>query len=493
VKETALVNGDGSLKEYILSPSEVRNRYTSFNSTMGTSLTYDATVGLRFHDFDMLVLGYGDYQVYATNENVLLAIHDFIDSGKSVLCTHDTLSFNYNKTKHKTFYFNTYFRSAFGQDRFGVMLHDGVVAGSDKICTTDNNTLFFMHYLNSSPHNLTTFTHLMLSKYYDYSSDVAGYTIDGLEGLSDVFVIRCSNGTDDSYYVYDKDLVYNGSFSGNSFKSGNATTTKAACLNRGQITNYAYYISNDITVGTTHSQYYQLALDNDEISVWFCLGESKPKTKSGILAANPLDARNNYYIYTKDNITYTGVGHSAPKTDELKLFVNTLVMSYRASSKTPQLDVVNENVEEYNKNIDIYLDYDVANPDTLMDSEASDGKFRIYFNTLELFASSNVHNYIQFTDDAGNALPFTVYDLATNTPLELSDLGGSAAYELTYGPLWYFDIPISEISEMYGVSLEESYQYHFRFNLLTTYGRDNREITDYYDIFIIKRGLFNMH
>ena len=72
-------------------------------------------------------------------------------------------------------------------------------------------------------------------------------------------------------------------FSNNSFDNTGHTTSHASKVNEGVITQYPYYISDDITTATTHSQYYQLALEQDEdkdgsndIVVWYGLAK-KPK------------------------------------------------------------------------------------------------------------------------------------------------------------------------------------------------------------------------
>jgi hypothetical protein len=50
---------------------------------------------------------------------------------------------------------------------------------------------------------------------------------------------------------------------------------------------------------------------------------------------------NEYYIYSANNITYTGAGHSSnPTLDEAKLFVNTMVASRRDTIKKPKASFV---------------------------------------------------------------------------------------------------------------------------------------------------------
>ena len=101
-------------------------------------------------------------------------------------------------------------------------------------------------------------------------------------------------------------------FSNNSFDNTGHTTSHASKVNEGAMTQYPYYISSSISTATTHSQYYQLAMEEDsnhdgtnDIVVWFCLKNGKENAYT----YSPNDVRNNYYFYSKGNVIYTGVGH----------------------------------------------------------------------------------------------------------------------------------------------------------------------------------------
>ena len=54
--------------------------------------------------------------------------------------------------------------------------------------------------------------------------------------------------------------------------------------------------------------------------------------------------RNNYYIYNKGNITYSGVGHDVDHItlDEKKLFINTFVAAYNAGIRNPSVRIVED-------------------------------------------------------------------------------------------------------------------------------------------------------
>ncbi len=126
-------------------------------------------------------------------------------------------------------------------------------------------------------------------------------------------------------------------------KSVETETVRIA--NQGQITTYPYKMEDTITVGTTHAQNYRLDLENatgDRAIVWYNLSNDTDDA-TNIYAAREGDASNNYYLYTKGNITYTGLGHSGSMTDdEIRLFVNTMISSFRSQEAAPYLTVTNE-------------------------------------------------------------------------------------------------------------------------------------------------------
>lgn len=134
-------------------------------------------------------------------------------------------------------------------------------------------------------------------------------------------------------------------------------------INEGQITNYPFEImEEELPIATTHSPYYALDMssdsDNDgqtDLAVWFCLAAGENNTN----AAFSCDVRNNYYIYSKGNITYTGIGHSGTVTEgEAKLFFNTLIAAYQTGTKSPKVNVLDVNGEPCDY---LYGFYDNAN------------------------------------------------------------------------------------------------------------------------------------
>ena len=127
-------------------------------------------------------------------------------------------------------------------------------------------------------------------------------------------------------------------------------------VNEGAITQYPYYVSDTISTALTHSQYYQLALEEDsdkdgtnDVVVWYCLahtsGDGTNETYSKYYSESPNDVRNNYYFYSKGNVIYTGVGHRGNgqdgeniTNDERQLFANAVI----AAANVSAVEIVSE-------------------------------------------------------------------------------------------------------------------------------------------------------
>ena len=142
-------------------------------------------------------------------------------------------------------------------------------------------------------------------------------------------------------------------------------------MNEGQITSYPFKIPETLTLARTHRQYYQLDLnqdsDNDgesDIVVWYTLSEDSTYDTWTYhpYNASPKDVRNNYYIYTMGNVTYSGVGHSTvgSSEDEMKLYINTLIAAYSAGTHAPSVSVKEAPYEGARDLNNIYVTIDEA-------------------------------------------------------------------------------------------------------------------------------------
>lgn len=119
------------------------------------------------------------------------------------------------------------------------------------------------------------------------------------------------------------------------FKTGNQTSTQTKKINVGQITEYPYVLGDTITVSNTHTQYYQLDMEDPNVIVWYTLTSN---------AINWADPRNAYYTYSVGNLTFCGTGHSdvsaANREYEKKLFVNTMVKAIKSANMPPQVEIL---------------------------------------------------------------------------------------------------------------------------------------------------------
>lgn len=300
-----------------------------------------------YNNYDMLILGFSDVFDFtgtksksgtkAKNEAAAKALAAYIQSGRSVLFTHDTTSiFNYdydNSSYQRSpyyegsykwgYYFNKYVRSVVGMDRYNVL------GGSEK---------------------------------YDYFAKDGDTTTDNAKSKKELL----THGYTDSelglflgnsgYYQTSRQTAASDHGNQGQYHGEQYYVTK---VNDGQITEYPFKIPDRLAIELTHYQYYQLNLDtdskdsinNDDIVVWYCLSDVGSKgsnaetaaTRDDIYQMNPNDVRNNYYIYNKGNITYSGVGHSSLNLDatkdisELRLFINTMVAAYKAGVHPPKV------------------------------------------------------------------------------------------------------------------------------------------------------------
>lgn len=317
-------------------------------------------------EYQMIIIGFADgFGVdNISNENGEVdAIRKFIADGKSVLFSHDTTSFintakgisrknMYNENTGSPsddipeswewgYSLNTYLRASVGMDRYGI-------TSDEKIAWNGEDST--------------------VSKELKKGND--------LTRGDDIFEAVKSKVSDMAYFFGNKkksSLMTQG-FSNNTFDNTGHTTTHASKVNEGAITQYPYYISDDITTATTHSQYYQLALEQDEdkdgsndIVVWYCLSK-KQNSDDASYQNSPNDVRNNYYFYSKGNVIYTGVGHLAGITDiERNLFANAVIAAANVTAVDPEATFLDDfdpvaSQEEYR----YYM------PDRLKASEAGD-------------------------------------------------------------------------------------------------------------------------
>ncbi len=380
-----------NLNDYIIhfttiTTSQFEEKFNS-NSKKFIKTASDAEKASRdkLKDYNMLIFGFADYYSNISNQyGALDNVMYYIDSGKSVLFTHDVTSYynvasssQSNNPDIKGYNFNLSFRDYLGMDRFGVRTTDPSIRSTKDSATSPSGSVY---------------------------NEIQGYTYQAIN--------RLANSGANTYNLY----------ANTSFDTNPYMTTKAAKLNSGQITQYPYKIDDNLTIAETHSQYFQLDLNADDMIVWYTLAERNSDNDNGLFSCSANDAANNYYIYSKGNITYSGVGHSdmswGNNDMEVKLFVNTMVAAYGNGSENPSVEVVNTGVFSKAPNeYSLYVSVDYAET-TLDDKRYEEVAFiprnnSLTSDILQVKASTKDGIILKIYDDSGTLVTVDTSGYAT--------------------------------------------------------------------------------
>ncbi len=421
-----------------------------------------------FQQYDMLILGFGDAyrfgytygasDVYYNrldnvkrNLAVGWAVRDYIESGKSILFTHDTTSYVNNiqsaimwndkgyAEKDNTNYwywgyeFNKTIRASVGLDRYGALKE------------------YYQQRVENS-------TGEEQKRDQEYLNTLKSYTFDEIkepnsdndlmqkEGLTKYTVVRFLRSyledlrkTDSSTVKFP---VENSLLKQAGYDNGkdpdwnhpsnllmgdyNGSSLIATQVNDGQITQYPYQISSKelkeinntsykwLEISNTHYQWLQPNMELDrngdgknDIVVWYCIsGVADGNYKdTNIYNITPNDVVNNYYIYTMGNVTYSGAGHSRPTKDaEIKLFVNTMIAAYNAGVTAPSVSFKDKSGSKIQS---VYMLYDPVNHIVLDDKNNGTISVNFQADDYNILAGGQqlcVEFYKSCADDASGAI-----------------------------------------------------------------------------------------
>lgn len=131
-------------------------------------------------------------------------------------------------------------------------------------------------------------------------------------------------------------------------------TTNTQKINEGILTMYPFKLSDNITVNTTHNQYFGLSMEDSEVIPWYNLKSSEADTYK----RDPYDSYNHYYTYSIGNLTYSGTGHtpSGFPDSEQRLFLNTMFRAFIGANHPPIVTISNPTEDDIvlgDDNIDI--------------------------------------------------------------------------------------------------------------------------------------------
>lgn len=409
-----------------------------------------------FQQYDMLILGFGDayrfgytYSASDISNNKLdnvkrnlavgWAVRDYIESGKSILFTHDTTSYVNNiqsaiqwndqgyKEDQKNYWywgyeFNKTIRASVGLDRYGALKEYYQQRAAS---TTGEEQKRDQEYLKT----LESYT---FDEIKEPNSDNELWQKEGVTKYTVVRFLRSyledlrKTGSSEVWFPVKNSLLKQAGYDGgdprwnypSSLLMGDyaGSSLIATQVNDGQITQYPYQISADeqLEISNTHYQWLQPNMELDrngdgknDIVVWYCIsGVADGQYKdTNIYNITPNDVVNNYYIYTMGNVTYSGAGHSRPSKDaEIKLFVNTMIAAYNAGVTAPS---VNFKDKSGSKIQSVYMLYDPVNHIVLDDKNNGTISVNFQADDYNILAGGQqlcVEFYKSCADDASGAI-----------------------------------------------------------------------------------------
>lgn len=324
----------------------------------GTSYDTDANYLLE-NNYDMVIIGFEDSYLYDDISNFYGAmdcIKDFIKHDKAVMFSHDTMSFcttvNYGMVdtsggslkRARYSWLNDSGSDTGGGAKICQSLSQGLrnLVGLDRYGATINTA-------DRDEKDKPTYANGINMSYTSASGD-GKYYVEELHGFTDWNLWReCVIKywvKNDSYSGINMINPYTNCSIGTANGSGKWTNTRSTWntkkiekVNTGQVTMFPFKIPDVMNIAETHAQYYQLDMEDKEVVVWYTL-----KGNSGhYYDVNAKDGQNQYYIYSKGSVTYTGAGHSkiGESQDELKLFINTIIKTITAKNNKPSIEVTN--------------------------------------------------------------------------------------------------------------------------------------------------------
>ena len=415
--------------------------------------------------YDMIVMGFGDSYTLPNVNNCLEPIQDWVNSGKPILYTHDcTSQVNYRGTSSWNYDLNRMIRGMVGLDRYGVLnnwpLRVGTGADINNTVTKFERTKYPTIAANTSDNSVTS------SKLFEIAKENAERNN---KDIKDIAYEPRSNKTKIVKEVQgftNGSLVYlSGNESTNAqfkFAKGYVRserhTDRVEQINKGQITTYPFKIEKELEVAKTHYQPYQIDFNEDDdedgesdLIVWYTLAsrESMKNNPASEYNLAPRDVRNNYYIYTKGNITYSGVGHDkVTGREEMKLYVNTLIAAYKAAMVPPSIEFKETGDSNAAEKTVSYISYDVSS-DAINNGVITGDKEKVYFTPVDYNSFVKDTNPLQTkvlvkpVNTKGGL--YNVYRANGTKELTESDDQIGECYALMPGESYYFEVPLSEL------------------------------------------------
>lgn len=352
---TWILGGDNADKSFKTLISNVPD--FAINVTSVTISEFEENAKEYLSGKQMLIIGFDDsYPNISNDEHQVDLILEFIKQGKSVIFSHDTVSYinwdfremsdevkDLNGKDVQVHYnwlwdtagnplwgysLNWIIRSVVGMDRYGIQMKEPLSENGN--ATISDLLRQGRELSDGDPINI--------------DGETQTVSFETLERLAGDVAYKKNDETRSSSYSqthgYTNIHLQNVNF-------GNSPVTEVTKVNEGAITQYPFKMQDKIKVSSTHGQSCQLALERDrdinnvsdgknDIVVWYCLGGA-----NSLYSQSPNDVRNNYYFYSNGNVIYTGAGHDSNKTeDEKRLFINAIVAAANVTAVQPEVNFV---------------------------------------------------------------------------------------------------------------------------------------------------------
>ncbi len=411
--------------------------------------------------FDMIVFGYCDSYAGLDINSVacLNNIDYFVNVAKhSLLFAHDNAgwrtSYNYYTANNASSaldesgqqfarYTTSYMRGMLGMDYYGASFSP--LAFNPSSTSTDQPVLKDLYLYNQGIVNSRMYLNPSLDQ-----SDFRGYQDGHLlrydpSGKNDPFwPYRANSGTGNAIGTSDKGLE---------------TTTSVKRTNQGQITMYPFNIGEKLKVSTTHFQYTRLNMEDSDVTVWYTL-DAGSNQFYGIMGG---DGSNNFYIYSKGNITYTGAGHSTVNEDtEIKLFINTVVAAIKVGSSKPVVEYTNASKTSKNGDVMYAYDTDDSFEVRFVPRDYDNKKGANCFTDCKIFIDvDNDGKYNENVDKLLNGANSKLRSIDDNSVMQLNgpDLHNreEMAYKITYQDIAMIGMEVGEIANVHYTDKSDVY------------------------------------
>lgn len=472
-------------------------------------------------DYDMIIVGFIDSyaDVYdgttQIGQYMSEALIQFGNAGKSILFTHDTtawmgdyrhlLGSSKSGSNYNSAYLTIAIRDLCGNDQFGL-----ATRLTNKSSGTSDSTNYINEFFNTPASTGKSYSKgstewndlLSLGKDMAFAPNSGQTKVVGETQGSTYVNLRLANydfgsgtgtGKAETYVQYVKNLIPDAAGKNTNLFDENVNTTEKmdiAKINDGAITKYPYELKDEMVVNSTHSQYWTVDIESDtngdnesDLVVWYCINGRNSKGAGTDLIdyyeKSPNDVRNNYYIYNKGNITYTGAGHTPfSGEDEIKLFINTMIAAYNAQLRVPEIYIVENGEPEADDLESLIIPYDsgitpeelgndfVNFGSTTNSSSEISGTMKVFFNVYdgnltaknksiqvdEIFITDSraTTTNANYEDMNGNAMKGHTYTMSRNS-------AGSTEIDTTNGVLPIYDAETDEIVDYNALVSGKSY------------------------------------